>query len=230
MKTAMYAAALAISAAVLMGPGRAGLSRHATPLLRNGTYASASAFAQNAPPLQQKKPSGCTITRAENNDRFQTKPQAAIYGATVKVPRMRVRAYDVETQRPLEIQRLRVLYAWDWLDYPYPGREFGGWSSAWDTADCAGAHAGATVQVPAFDIQPRGWYGGRYALYPFARKPHATRIVLETLVTDSCERKVEMSPGDVARLARDAIVIQTSCTPQASASERKGTLHFERAR
>lgn len=172
----------------------------------------------------------CVILRAEDNDRFQVHGKPLIYGRTLRVPRMRVRVRDSEENRSLEIQRLRILYAWEWLDYPFPGRELGGWTAAWDQAECNGARAGTTVQVPVFDIQPRGYYDGRLARYPFARLPHVTRIVLDVLVTDSCERKVQLSPGDVTRLSRDVVVITTSCAPASAGTDRSARLRFERAR
>jgi len=93
---------------------------------------------------------------------------AVIFSDPVFVPAFRLRFVDEKSSQSVVPTEIQFNYSWKWLEYPYPEHSWGVWSNASDLVECT--ELGTEILIPEFVVQPRGWYDGKYAKFPFVWK------------------------------------------------------------
>jgi len=101
---------------------------------------------------------------------------AVIFSDPVVVPSFRIHFIDEKSAKPVVPLEITISYGWKWLEYPYPEHPWGAWSEASDIVECF--EPSTEILVPEFVVKPRGWYDGKYARFPFSKKPAFTDIVI----------------------------------------------------
>jgi hypothetical protein len=147
---------------------------------------------------------------------IQGKPpgQAVIYGKSVKIPSFKLTFHDAGSGQILRPEKISVAYGWKWLEYPYPEHSLGAWSDASDIVECARI-SGDLIEIPQFDVNPRGWYNGKYVRFPHHRKPSFTGIdIVATL--SKCTPRITIGPNDVRNVAGRTVIFKVNCQGQSA--------------
>ncbi len=134
---------------------------------------------------------------------------ALIFGDKSTVPTIYMRFVDLRTGLSLRPIEVALAYGWRWIQYPYPEHPTGAWSEASDMVSCRPTESDM-IEIPSFEVRPRGWYDGKYAKFPFARKPSFTGIDV-TATFDECTARVTIKPGDLTRLQGHTAVVTVNC-------------------
>lgn len=143
---------------------------------------------------------------------------AVIFGGAVKVPTFRLRFVDKKTGEMLKPDEVSLAYGWKWLQYPYPEHSWGAWSGASDLVTCTGT--AGEISVPAFEVKPRGWYNGKYAKFPLARKPSFTGITV-TVTVAGCSPRVTISAEEARGLQGRTVVVKVDCHGESKVTYQK---------
>ena len=77
-----------------------------------------------------------------------------------------------------------------------------------DRAECDLDRDGWT-NVPSHEVQPRGWYDGKYTRFPWPRRPQFTGIEI-VAVTKGGFARAHLDPRDLKRFAGFDLIIQVS--------------------
>jgi len=167
---------------------------------------------------------GCKLELKAEDSGLQSssgKPRGAavISGDPVTVGAFRLRFVDAKTGHALKPTKVTLAYGWKWLEYPYPEHAWGAWSDASDVIACAGTDADV-ISVPQFEVKPRGWYNGKYAKFPFAKKPSFSGIDV-TVTLAECSSRVTIKPGDAGNLQGRTAVVKVDCHGQATVTYEK---------
>ena len=151
-------------------------------------------------------------TRAEDDD---TGP-AKLFGDPVTVPALHLRFMDGKTNKEVAPSKISIIYEWEWLKYPYPERSWGVWYGARDLVECI--EPGSEVLVPEFEVQPRGWYDGKYAKFPFVwKRPSFTEIGIVMYDVGCSTTRTKISPNEVAKLKKNnSVIIKINCAGHSS--------------
>lgn len=157
---------------------------------------------------------GCKLELKAENSGLQSsngKPRgaAAIFGDPVLVSSFRMRFVDTKTGNVLKPTKVTLAYGWKWLEYPYPEHAWGAWSEASDVLTCLET-APEIVSVPQFEVKPRGWYDGKYAKFPFAKKPSFTGIDV-AITLGECSPRVTIKPEYARHLQGRTVVVKVDC-------------------
>jgi hypothetical protein len=181
--------------------GKARLFTYFWCLLLSGRYLGAEAM------------TSCRVTvKAEDNGLFgkggNPPGPAVLFSAPVVVPAFRLRFVDSESGRLLTPSKLSLAYGWRWLEYPYPEHSWGAWSEASDIVECA--EPAVEVNVPEFEVRPRGWYDGKYVRFPFSKKPSFTGVAV-VIETDKCTTRATISPKVASKLKGRVAVFKVTC-------------------
>ncbi len=167
---------------------------------------------------------GCKLQIKAEDSGLQSsngKPRgpAIISGDAVSVGAFRLRFVDAKTGQALKPTKVTVAYGWKWLEYPYPEHLWGAWSDASDVVTCVGTE-GEVVSVPQFEVKPRGWYNGKYAKFPFAKKPSFTGIDV-TATLEQCSPRVTIKPEDARKLQGRTAVVKVDCHGESTVTYEK---------
>jgi hypothetical protein len=134
---------------------------------------------------------------------------AVIFGDPVSVSSFRMRFVDTKTGNVLKPTKVTLAYGWKWLEYPYPEHAWGAWSEASDVMTCLKTDT-ETISVPQFEVKPRGWYDGKYAKFPFAKKPSFTGIDV-AITLGECSPRVTIKPEQARNLQGRTVVVNVDC-------------------
>jgi len=167
---------------------------------------------------------GCKLeVKAEDNGALSSngKPRgpAVLFGDAVTVPVFRLRFVDAKTGRLLKPTKVTIGYGWKWLEYPYPEHLWGALSEASDVVSC-GEITGDEIEVPAFDVKPRGWYNGKYARFPFSKGPSFTGLGITATLPD-CTPRVSIPPKAARDLQGKVAVVRVACHSESTVSYQK---------
>jgi len=151
----------------------------------------------------------CHLTfRAEDNDMGQAK----LFGDIVTIPAFKLHFIDGKTKNEVIPSKIGITYDWKWLKHPYPERSWGVWYAAYDRIECT--EPDAEILIPEFEVQPRGWYDGKYVKFPFiGKRPSFTGIGI-VLYDVGCNRtlRIELSLKEVSKLKKNnSVTIEVSC-------------------
>ncbi len=83
-----------------------------------------------------------------------TKP--VLFGKPYIVPALPIFLTKLHTHELLVGAKVRVLYVWQWLEYPYPEHSNGAWSESHEIVDGA-SNKNGVVRFPEYKLIPRGW-------------------------------------------------------------------------
>jgi len=131
-----------------------------------------------------------------------------IFGDRRLVPPMRTRLVLSDGRSAIPTRTVTVNYGWRWLEYPAPEHGWGAWSEASDQAECELDQDG-WIQVPSHEVQPRGWYDGKYTRFPWPRRPHFTGIGI-VAVTNAGFARIHVQPRDLKRFADSDLIVHVS--------------------
>jgi hypothetical protein len=142
---------------------------------------------------------------------------AVISGSPVQVPAFRLRFVDM-SNAPVTPTTVSLAYGWRWLEYPYPEHAMGAWSSASDLVECEAG--GSEIEIPQFEVRPRGWYDGKLTKFPFSKKPSFTGIAVVIQLKD-CAARATIKPSDGEKLEGRVAVFKVNCKGESSVSFQK---------
>jgi hypothetical protein len=132
---------------------------------------------------------------------------AVIFSDPVIVPAFRLHFIDEKSGQPVIPYEINIAYGWKWLEYPYPEHSWGAWSGASDIVECI--KPSAETLVPEFEVQPRGWYDGKYTKFPFSGKPKFTGISIGFKIgSNNYFPYAEISTKDVKKLKNKTVIIK----------------------
>lgn len=161
--------------------------------------------------------------KAEDNGALSSngKPRgpAVVFGDAVTVPLFRLRFVDAKTGRVLKPTKVTIGYGWKWLEYPYPEHLWGALSEASDVVSCAEI-TGDEIEVPEFEVKPRGWYNGKYAKFPFSKGPSFTGLGI-TATLPECTPRVTIPPKAARDLQGKVAVVKVACRSESTVSYQK---------
>lgn len=140
---------------------------------------------------------------------------AIIFGDPVTIPSFRLRIVDSKSGQQLTPRRVSVAYGWRWLEYPYPEHSWGAWSGASDLVECE--PPSAEVEIPEFEVRPRGWYDGKYTRFPFTKKPTFTGISV-VIELGQCTTRAKITPKEAVKLKGRFAVFKANCAGESSIS------------
>ena len=140
---------------------------------------------------------------------------AVIFGAPVTIPSFRLRIVDSKSGQQLTPKRVSVAYGWRWLEYPYPEHSWGAWSGASDLVECE--PSSAELEIPEFEVRPRGWYDGKYTRFPFPKRPTFTGISV-VIEPGQCTTRADISPKEAVKLKGRFAVFKANCAGESSIS------------
>lgn len=144
---------------------------------------------------------------------------AVIFGDPVTVSFFSLRFVDTKTGNVLKPSKVALAYGWKWLEYPYPEHAWGAWSEASDVVTCLETDT-ETISVPQFEVKPRGWYDGKYAKFPFAKKPSFTGIDV-AITLGECSPRVTIKPEQARNLQGRTVVIKVDCHGESTVTYEK---------
>jgi len=149
----------------------------------------------------------CQLTvQAEDNDMGEAK----LFGDPVTIPAFNLRFVDGKTKREVSPSKISIIYEWKWLEYPYPEHPLGTWSGARDLVECI--EPGTEALVPEFMVQPRGWYDGKYAKFPFRGRPSFTEIGIVLYDVGCRTTRSKLSPKEASKLKNNkTVTIEINC-------------------
>jgi len=87
---------------------------------------------------------------------FCPSTEPVLFGKPYIVPALPMFLTKLHTREPLVGAKVRVLYIWQWLEYPYPEHSNGAWSEAHEIVDGVSNENGV-VRFPEYKVKPRGW-------------------------------------------------------------------------
>jgi len=133
---------------------------------------------------------------------------AVLFSAPVVVPAFRLRFVDLASGKTLVPSKVSLAYGWRWLEYPYPEHSWGAWSEASDLVECM--QPAGEIDIPEFEVRPRGWYDGKYIWFPYPKKPSFTGvgIVIELV---NCTPRATISPKQVSKLKGGVAIFGVNC-------------------
>lgn len=134
---------------------------------------------------------------------------AVLFSDPVTIPAFRMRFVDSKSGQVVVPSKITIAYGWKWIEYPYPEHSWGAWSEASDIVECF--EPSAEIQVPEFEVRPRGWYEGKYVKFPFRRRPSFTGIDV-VLTVSGCTARSTISPKESMKLKNKAAVFRVNCT------------------
>jgi len=158
--------------------------------------------------------SSCQLSyQGEGNATGEPLGPAKIFGDPVTIPEFYLRFINRETKEVVIPSKIGITYDWKWLEYPYPERPWGVWSTAYDRIDCV--ETSPEILVPKYNVQPRGWYNGKYVKFPFiGKQPSFTGIGI-ILYDVGCSRtlRIEILKKEVSKLKSNKIItVEINCT------------------
>jgi len=133
---------------------------------------------------------------------------AVLFSTPVVIPAFRLRFVDSATGKKLAPSKVSLAYGWRWLEYPYPEHSWGAWSEASDLVECM--EPAGEINVPEFEVRPRGWYDGKYVKFPFSRKPSFTGVGV-VIEIDECTTRATISPKESLKLKGQVAVFSVNC-------------------
>ncbi len=143
-------------------------------------------------------------------------PGAAVsFGDPVTILSFRLRIVDSKSGQQLTPRRVSVAYGWRWLEYPYPEHSWGAWSGASDLVECE--PPSAELEIPVFEVRPRGWYDGKYTRFPFTKKPTFTGIGF-VIQLGGCTTRATIMPKEAVKLKGRFAVFKANCAGESSIS------------
>jgi hypothetical protein len=145
----------------------------------------------------------CTawFAEADSHDR-----PAVIFGAKYSVPAMRIRLLDGVSGQPLDPKAITLNFSWEWLEYPYSEHAWGAWSEAADRLECA-LDSDGWLEVPPHEVEPRGWYDGKYTRWPWPRRPHFTGVGIVAITRRGLFARPRIDVRDLLKFRRADLVI-----------------------
>lgn len=119
---------------------------------------------------------------------------------------MRIRIVDAATGAAFRTNDVKLAYSWDWLEYPYSEHAWGAWSSTSDDLKCSPDNEG-WIEAPSHDVQPRGWYDGKYTRFPWLRRPHFTGIGFTAISPQGLFARFSLGPSDLKRFEKSDLIV-----------------------
>jgi hypothetical protein len=155
----------------------------------------------------------CRLTvKAEENGLFgkggNPPGPAVLFSSPVVVPAFRLRFADSQSGKTLVPSNVSLAYGWRWLEYPYPEHSWGAWSEASDLVECM--EPAGEINVPEYEVRPRGWYDGWYTKFPFSRKPSFTGIAV-VITLNGCTTRATIPPKELSNLKGQVVVFAANC-------------------
>lgn len=139
---------------------------------------------------------------------------ASIFGDRVSVPAFTVRVVELGTGRDIPLDSILVRYTWTWLEHPYPEHPWGALVEASDIVECKPAPSTSLLDVPAYEVRPRGWYSGRYVWWPWPKRPTFRHLEITVLPTSGWGPHVFLKKSDFTKFASSIVeVAVASKTP-----------------
>lgn len=162
----------------------------------------------------------CRVTvKAEENGIFgkggNPPGEAVIFSTPALIPAFRLRFVDAASGGQLLATKISLAYGWRWLEYPYPEHSWGAWSEASDLVECDAPTS--ELEVPDFEVRPRGWYEGKYTRFPFPKKPSFTGIGVVAQVA-GCTARATITSKDAVQLKGHVVVFKANCKGESSVS------------
>lgn len=132
---------------------------------------------------------------------------AVIWGKSQTIPVMRIRILDGSSENAFQPKAVTVIYGWRWLEYPYPEHGWGAWNDTGDRLSCVLNHDG-WFETPTHEVQPRGWYDGKYTRWPWPHKPGFTGVGLVILDSGGYSARVGLGAKEIQRFSDSVLVIR----------------------
>lgn len=107
---------------------------------------------------QAETPSRCRLFVA--NGLYAPEGPPKLRGDVFRVSELRFRFPGEKSSSVPE--RVDIFYVWRWFEYPTSGATRAVWSEANDIVECQPDGSGELL-VPAFAVEPKGWYSGKFA-------------------------------------------------------------------
>ena len=161
--------------------------------------------------LRAADKSGCQVQAMNADDQAvlgggdKLRGPAVIFGDFISVPAFRLRFVDSITGQLLRPAAVAIAYGWRWLEYPYSEHPWGAVSVASDVTECTEIKSDE-IEVPAFEVKPRGWYDGKYAKLPFSRRPSFDGIDIVAGLP-LCRPRVTITPSAARNLEGKTVVV-----------------------
>jgi hypothetical protein len=130
---------------------------------------------------------------------------AVIFGKRFPVGPVRIRLIDGEKGMPIEYKEIRIVYGWRWLEYPYSEHDWGAWNDTGDKLSCQ-LDLNGWIEAPAHEVQPRGWYNGKYTRWPWPKRPHFTEVEI-VAVTSGGFARVKLKPVDLQKFQTNDLIV-----------------------
>lgn len=162
----------------------------------------------------------CSMSvKAEDNGLFgkggNPPGPAVLFSAPVTVPAFRLRFVDFASGSQVLPTKVSLAYGWRWLEYPYPEHAWGAWSEANDLVECQ--PLSSEVEIPKFEVRPRGWYDGKYSRFPFSKKPSFSGVGI-VVQTNGCTTRATISVREAARVGGRVLVFKANCKGESTIS------------
>jgi len=134
--------------------------------------------------------------------------EAVIFSLPVLINSFHLRFVDSRSGQQLVPTKVTLAYGWRWLEYPYPEHSWGAWSGASDLVECE--PPSAELEIPEFEVRPRGWYDGKYIRFQFPKKPKFTGIAIVIKIGE-CTTRASITSREAVRLKGSLAVFKANC-------------------
>lgn len=154
--------------------------------------------------------------RAEENSllgkNWEPLGPAKLFSTPVMIPAFQLRFIDSKTKKGIAPSKISIAYGWKWLEYPYPEHSWGAWSGASDIFECI--EPSIELSVSEFEVNPRGWYDGKYVKFPFiGKQPSFTGISIVMYDVGCSITRAKISQKEISKLkGNKTVIIEVNCT------------------
>jgi hypothetical protein len=142
---------------------------------------------------------------AETNPEYNR--PAVIFGKHYRVGPMRIRLIDGENGLPLENKGITIVYGWRWLEYPYSEHAWGAWNETGDKLSCQ-LDSNGWIEAPVHEVQPRGWYNGKYTRWPWPKKPNFNGILIVAHTSRGLTARAGVQPNNLHKFEANDLVVR----------------------
>jgi len=135
---------------------------------------------------------------------------AVIHSSPVVIPAFWIQFVDEKSGQPVIPSEVNIAYGWKWLEYPYPEHSWGAWSVASDWVKCF--ESKNKIEIPEFEVRPRGWYDGKYTKFPWNSRPSFTHISISLAVNGcSISPGASISEKEARKLKNKTVIFKVNC-------------------
>ncbi len=136
--------------------------------------------------------------------------EPAIRGKKASVPALHFRLVDSRSSQPVRAISAKVLYVWEWIQYPYPEHAWGAWVEAYEGFIQAPDSDGA-LRIAARVIEPRGWYDGRYTRFPTRRTPRFKWVEVSVKLAGCEVPTLKLNVRELAKVGQRPFALAVAC-------------------